>query len=238
MIICHSKRFIFIHIQKTGGTSVELALEPMLSWSDLILGSSAFGEMIDAHYKSRFGLSKHSSLAEIENICGKQICRSYAVFATVRHPLDRLCSVYNYVGSKVHDWAERHRIPLEDLAGHLTEQARAQAPVLKWPAAKAFIGTSTFSQFIRDERVRAAAPFRTQASYLRSVEGGEMRAAVFRLEDKSMWGAGLQAILGTSPTLPHSNRSRLQFITAERVSTQDRHYVEESFKEDFAAFAY
>ena len=45
MIICHSRKYVFIHIHKTGGTSVESALEPTLHWNDLLLGSTPFGEV-------------------------------------------------------------------------------------------------------------------------------------------------------------------------------------------------
>jgi Sulfotransferase family len=238
MIICNSKRFIFVHIQKTGGTSVELALEPMLSWSDLILGSSHFGEGIDRYYRVRFGLSKHSGIEEIENVCGEQICREYHVFATVRHPLARLCSLYNFVGSKVHDWAERQHVRSDEIAAYITEESRAQTPALRWLASKAFIESSTFSQFIRDKRVAAGAPFRSQASFLRSRRDGTIRAEVLRLEDNSTWVPRMEQILGVRFTLPHSNRSRLQLVATDNVSAEDRRYVEAHFEEDYTVFGY
>src|SRR5215469_2544795 len=58
MIISHSRRFIFVHIHKAGGTSVEQALDPHLAWNDLILGGSQFGEKIQGAYQKRFGLNK------------------------------------------------------------------------------------------------------------------------------------------------------------------------------------
>ena len=38
MIISHTHRLIFVHIQKTAGTSVTVALDPFMGWNDIILG--------------------------------------------------------------------------------------------------------------------------------------------------------------------------------------------------------
>jgi len=238
MIICHSRRFIFIHIQKAGGTSIELALDPFLSWSDLILGSSGFGERIDAHYRSRFGLGKHSSVADIERVCGEAILRDYYVFATVRDPLDRLCSLYNYVGSKVYDWAERERIPLGEAAAHMTKEALTRTPALKWAASRAFIEAATFSRFIRHERLSVAPGFRGQAERLRSQKDGTIRAEFFRLEDAEAWHPQMQEILGLEFTIPHANRSRLRLMRQDEVSAEDRRYVEARFRDDYGALGY
>jgi hypothetical protein len=238
MIICHSKRFVFIHIQKAGGTSIELALNPFLSWSDLILGSSNFGEKIDSYYRARFGLSKHSSIADIERVCGEEILCDYYVFATVRDPLDRLCSLYNYVGSKVYDWAERERIPLGEAAAHITKEAEERAPALKWAASRAFVEAQTFSRFIRHEKLSAAAAFRSQTERLRSQKDGTIRAQFFRLEDREAWHSQLQKILGLEFTIPHANRTRLQLMRRDEISTEDRRYVEARFSDDYAAFGY
>ena len=238
MIICHSKRFIFIHIHKAGGTSVELALEPFLSWSDLILGSSPFGERAAAHYDARFGLGKHGSVADVERVCGEAIVRDYVVFATVREPLDRLCSLYNYAGSKVHDWAARQRVAPEAAAAQITPEAVAQAPSLGWPASRAFIEAADFSHFIRDERLAADPGFRSQAACLRARNDGAIRARFFRLEESEAWLPPLRQMLGLDFALPHANRSRLRLIGRDQVSAEDRRHVEARFAEDYAAFGY
>src|SRR5215469_1250703 len=98
MIISHSRKFIFVHIHKTAGTSVEIGLDPWLSWDDVVLGSTPRGQAINNTYHARFGLNKHSSIAEIERVCGKQLVDGCFTFATVRHPVSRLCSLYNFVG--------------------------------------------------------------------------------------------------------------------------------------------
>lgn len=238
MIICHSKRFIFIHVQKAGGTSVELALEPFLGWSDLLLGSSKIGEHLNLYYHNRFGLNKHSALADIERGCGDEICRKYYVFATVRHPLERLCSLYNYVGATVHAWAHRRRVPPEEVAAHVGEQPPADAPSLGWPSSRAFLATSTFSEFIRHERLRADPGFRDQVSRFRSRTDGAIRVHPFRLEEKEVWIPTIQEILDSPIELPHSNRTPVRLVKKEEVLAEDREYVEYLFKDDYEAFDY
>jgi hypothetical protein len=209
-----------------------------LAWSDLILGSTRFGQTIHEYYRYRFGLDKHSSVQDIETICGQEIVRNYYLFATVRHPLDRLCSIYNYVGSLVFNWAEKSGIPPSEVAAHLTEEACKKAPFLTWPACRAFLGTPAFSEFIRDARLSGDWAFHTQVSRLRRAADGRIHAEALRLEDRSAWLPALQAKLGWEFDLPHSNESQLKLISRATVSPDDRRYVEDCFSEDYAAFEY
>lgn len=238
MIICHSKRFIFIHIQKAGGTSVELALEPFLAWSDLLLGSSKVGEELSRHYHVRFGLNKHSSLPDIERVCGNEICRNYYIFATVRHPLDRLCSLYNYVAATVHTWAERQRISLDELAVRASEQVPLDAPSLGWPASRAFLASSGFYEFIRHEELRRDPGFRTQVSRFRSRDDGLVCVHPFRLEEKSLWISQIKERLDLNFILSHDNKTPITLIRSTDVPHEDREYVSHLFKEDYDVLGY
>src|SRR5215469_11368082 len=108
MIISHSRQFTFVHIHKAGGTSVERALDQHLAWNDLILGGSPLGEKIQAPYSARFGLNKHSTVSDIERVCGSRYIEEFYLFALVRHPVARLCSIYNFVATMLNNWAQRH----------------------------------------------------------------------------------------------------------------------------------
>ena len=238
MIICHSRRFIFVHIHRTGGTSIESALDPFLCWNDLILGSSPFGEGMNNLYGNRFGLHKHSSVADIESICGDEICRNYYVFAMVRHPLDRLCSLYNFIGAVVHKWAAQQGISPNDIAAYIAANAQASTPALNWPCSKAFIETTSFSEFIRDERLPADNASHTQVSRLRSLSDGTIRAQFYRLEDRDEWLSRVKDTLALEFTLAHTNKSELKLITRDAVSHEDRAYIEARFTEDYATFGY
>jgi len=101
MIISKSKNFIYIHLDKCGGTSVETALEPFLSWSDIVIGSSPFGEkMYLAYQEKNNSLRKHSNFLEIKNFIGEDWNSMYK-FATVRDPEKIMISLYFYVKDMV-----------------------------------------------------------------------------------------------------------------------------------------
>ena len=70
MIISNSHRFIFVHVLKTGGTTVCAALDPFLRWNDVVLGGTEFGERMNGPYRDRFGLRKHSTAQEIRAVVG------------------------------------------------------------------------------------------------------------------------------------------------------------------------
>lgn len=238
MIICHSRQFVFVHIHRTGGSSIELALDPFLCWNDLILGGSPFGEALNNLYGNRFGLHKHSSVADIESICGDGIFGNYYVFALVRHPLYRLCSLYNFVGSVVHKWAAQQGISPKDVAASIARDSQVSTPALSWPCSQAFIGTTSFSEFIRDERLAVDNAFRTQVSRLRSLRDGSIRAQFFRLEDRDAWLPRVKETISLNFNFTHTNKSQLKLITAATVSHEDRAYMESLFAEDYATFNY
>lgn len=74
MLISHSRKFIFVHIQKTGGTTVEQILQAQIP---------------DTQYLGH----RHNFIrSEIETVIE---CEDYFKFAFVRNPWDRLVSWYS-----------------------------------------------------------------------------------------------------------------------------------------------
>lgn len=74
-MIDHEHKVIFVHIPKTGGTSIE----------------RVFGHQQDipSHIK-------HLAGHEIESLLGKDTCRSYFKFTFVRNPWERMVSWWHY----------------------------------------------------------------------------------------------------------------------------------------------
>jgi len=103
MIVSHSKKFIFIHLEKCGGTSVESALEPYLAWDDLIIGSTDFGEGIQSLYYKRYGIEKvkkdmlwkHSTAKQISEYLGESYS-DYKKIVVVRNPVHIVKSLYTF----------------------------------------------------------------------------------------------------------------------------------------------
>ena len=217
---------------------MELALDRFLCWNDLILGSSSFGEVLNSLYENRFGLHKHSSVSDIETICGDDICENYYVFALVRHPVDRLCSLYNFAGSVVHKWAADRGISPKDVTTSIANDSQASTPALRWPSSQAFIATTSFSEFIHDQRLAADNAFRTQVSRLRSLRENAIRAQFFRLEDRDLWLPRVKDALGLDFNFTHTNESELKLITTDAVLPEDRSYLKVRFAEDYATFDY
>ena len=238
MIISHSRQFTFVHIHKAGGTSVERALDPFLAWNDLILGGSALGERMQAPFSAKFGLNKHSSVSDIERVCGSRYVEEYYLFAVVRHPLARVCSIYNFIATSLNKWALRQNISLSEVAAKITPKAAKKTPALNWGTSKAFLGSTNFSEFIRDNRVSAAPGFRTQVSVLSAGTGGPLKGEIFRLEDYPRWAEPLGARLGVEFKLPHANPSGLKLIEPAQIVADDRAFVESKFECDYQAFGY
>lgn len=114
MIISHKKKFIFIHIYKTAGTSITSA---MIKYGrcrerlagDFFISRKAIGlvnrifNLYDDGNAWVNGLHKHSTAREIKEYCGSDIFDHYYKFAFVRNPWDWQVSLYKYIqGSNVH----------------------------------------------------------------------------------------------------------------------------------------
>ena len=218
---------------------MELALEQFLTWDDLILGGSSLGEVINAVYHNRYGLGKHSSIGDIERVCGTAICKEYLIFATIRNPLDRLCSLYNFIGAFVQNYLNTHHLTVNELRISVIGDGVDGQPELAWPASAAFLESADFSTFVRNERLSRDEAAQTQVSRLRSSVDHTIPAKALRLENCREWLGRLKMALELPViAFPHANRSERTLITPNQVSHDDRLFIEEWFHEDYAAFQY
>jgi len=96
MIISPGRRFVFVHLHKCAGTSIEVALAAHLGVNDLVLGSTPEGEAQQAFFKQLTGLDKHASAQQAMDALGAAAWRDMYSFSFVREPIGRLRSLYTY----------------------------------------------------------------------------------------------------------------------------------------------
>lgn len=95
MILSHSKKFIFVHLYKTGGTSIRRRLEKydtsynVLHWAKSKLTKNPVFTSPVAH--------KHAMAKVIRKEVGPEIYDNYFSFCFVRNPWDWQVSLYHYV---------------------------------------------------------------------------------------------------------------------------------------------
>lgn len=159
MIISNSKKFIFIHIPKCGGTTISHSLEQRLLPQDVNLGvnpNRGWGEFVKA-YRERFKLTKHSTALEIERAMGKGNFKQYYAFTFSRNPFARAYSAYTF--TKRAD------------AKHRPDSKRYQD-----------IKNMNFEEFLQSQYMqeRQILPARQQVEW---ISGSSAKVNVFKLEE-------------------------------------------------------
>ncbi len=209
MIISPGRGYIFVHIPKTGGTSLTLALEARAKADDILIGDTPKARRRARRLKTLDApgrLWKHARLSDID---GMPECPDKAfIFTLVRNPWDRMASLYHW--------------------------ARAQSfdhPMIR--AAR----TLPFDAFLDDRTVRAALRNDTAAHYVTDRSGALRCDAFVRLEHLEANLAPVQAHLGFSLDIPHANASERP-PTATLYTPATRDLVAGIFADDIRRFAY
>ena len=92
MPICHRHKFIFIHIPKTGGTSIRYALTSAGAELDID------GKLTES---SRTVWLHHLPAMQLRPLVDNKIWQSYFKFGFVRNPWERLVSFYHFHKSRL-----------------------------------------------------------------------------------------------------------------------------------------
>ena len=100
MIISHGRKYIFVHIPKTGGTALTLALEGRVMKDDILIGDTPKAVRRRERVKALQGsgkLWKHSGLADIDGLVSDAELAEFFVLTLVRNPWDRMVSYYRWL---------------------------------------------------------------------------------------------------------------------------------------------
>lgn len=212
MIISRGRNYIFVHIPKTGGTSMALALEGRAMKDDILIGDTPKairrrGRLKGLRTAGR--LWKHSTLADIDGAISAEELRRAFVFTLVRNPWNRLVSYYHWLRTQTF--------------GH---------------PAVALARERDFSGFLNAPETIAALRAQPYAHYVTAADGQERCHAYLRLEHFEADAVPLWEHLGFELTLPVANQSAWAGDYQNFYTAEDRDLIASVAAPDIGRFDY
>ena len=156
MILSRGRRFIFVHIPKTGGTALTMALEARAMKDDILIGDTPKARARKGRLhgvKSHGRLWKHSTLADIAGLASDDEIADFFTLTLVRNPWDRVVSYYHW----------------------LRDQTFAHPAV-------GLARSHDFSGFLNHAQTRTALTLAPYSAYMRTRQGIERASLYARLE--------------------------------------------------------
>jgi len=181
MIISPGRRYIFVHIPKTGGTAMALALEDRAQANDILIGDTPKARRRRGRLKrlaARGRLWKHATLADLDGLMKPEEMSASFTFTLVRNPWDRMVSYYHWLRMQTFDHPAVHLAHAVDF--------------------KSFVAAPATLGALRAHPAR---------QYMTAADGQEHCRLFIRLEHVDTDAEPLWAHLGFRLCLRHVNRS-------------------------------
>ncbi|MDG1431644.1 MAG: sulfotransferase family 2 domain-containing protein [Paracoccaceae bacterium] len=208
MIISLGRKYIFVHIPKTGGTALSLALEDRAMADDILIGDTPKAVKRRAKAKAWAGdrkLRKHSTLSDVDGLVAIE---DFFVVTLVRNPWDRMVSYYHWLKDQSFD----HRAV--DLAN-----------------------AHDFSGFLNHPDTVASQTAETYGGYV-SMSTKDVDVCFVRIENLAEDIRPFETHLGFKLDVPHVNRSRRNVDWHGYYNEADTALVGQMYAEDIRRFGY
>ena len=215
-MICRSRGIVFVHIPKTGGTTIERLL-----WTrddhthENLYGSTRNQRLLRPPWKlpaNKYQLAalQHLTAAQVMAEIGEPHFRACFSFSIVRNPFDRLVSQFEY-----------------------TRQERAEL--------RRYLGItreSSFKTYLRRLKRRKHPQWQPQVEFLFDDDRAQLVDRIFRMEEMDAVVAELRSRYAlTLDHTPHLNKTeRKSFV--EYYDDEARALVEELYRDDLRLLDY
>lgn len=212
MIISRGRAFIFVHIPKTGGTSLATALEARAHKDDILIGDTEKAKRRRKRYKNaktRGRLWKHSTLADIDGLVSPEEIEKCLCVTLVRNPWDRMVSYYHWLKAQSFE----HRAV--GLAQRLS-----------------------FVEFLHAPEVVETFRRGSYESYMTAADGSHQGNLYIRLEHLDHDVESLWSHLGFRIKIPHMNRSERRGDHRTYYKDQDAEQLARICFKDIKRFNY
>lgn len=212
MILSRGRRYLFIHIPKTGGTSMAMALEARAMKDDLMLGDTPKARRrrrrLDG-ITTRGRLWKHSTVADLDGLVSGPELDDLFCFTLVRNPWARIASYYHWLRAQSFEHTS-------------VELARSLG----------------FDAFVLHPHTLASVATTPARHYMTDASGQERCACYIRLEHLAQDIAPLKTHLGFALDVPKVNTSDRPQEWRELYGETARAAIAHVCAEDIKRFGY